>query len=33
MIRMPASKDEMLWGGWTCSNCGARLDKYGRERA
>jgi hypothetical protein len=32
MIRKPASTEEALWGGWTCANCGARLDKYGRER-
>ena len=32
MIRKPASKEEMLWGGWTCTKCGAKLDKYGRER-
>jgi hypothetical protein len=32
LIRKPASKEEMLWGGWTCRNCGAKLDKYGRER-
>jgi hypothetical protein len=33
MIRRPASREEMLWGGWTCQNCGAKIDKYGRERA
>jgi hypothetical protein len=32
IIRKPASKEEILWGGWTCRKCGARLDKYGRER-
>jgi hypothetical protein len=32
MIRKPTSKEEVLWGGWTCSNCGCRVDKYGRER-
>jgi hypothetical protein len=31
-IRKPASKEEAMWGGWTCPKCGARLDKYGRER-
>ncbi len=33
MIRKPASKEETLWGGWTCPNCGCKVDRYGRERA
>jgi hypothetical protein len=33
LIRKPASKEEMMWGGWTCQKCGAQLDKYGKERA
>ena len=33
MIRKPTSADEALWGGWTCPNCGAKVDKYGKERA
>jgi len=33
LIRKPASREEALWGGWTCAKCGAKLDKYGRERA
>ena len=32
MIRKPASAEEALWGGWTCPNCGCKVDKYGRER-
>jgi hypothetical protein len=32
MIRKPSSKEETLWGGWTCQNCGAKVDKYGHER-
>jgi len=33
MIRRPKSASEMLWGGWTCTNCGCKVDKYGKERA
>ncbi len=33
MMRKPASKDEALWGGWTCPKCGCKVDKYGKERA
>jgi len=33
MMRKPASAEEAMWGGWTCQHCGAKLDKYGRERA
>jgi len=32
-IRKPATGQEMMWGGWTCANCGCHIDKYGRERA
>lgn len=31
-IRTPSSWREMLWGGWTCPQCGCKVDKYGRER-
>jgi hypothetical protein len=33
MIRRPKSASEMMWGGWTCANCGCKVDKYGKERA
>lgn len=33
LIRKPSSKEEMMWGGWTCPKCGAKVDKYGKERA
>jgi len=33
IIRKPASRDEMLWGGWTCPKCGCKVDKYGGERS
>jgi hypothetical protein len=32
-MRKPASTEQMLWGGWTCPNCGCKVDKYGREIA
>jgi DNA-directed RNA polymerase subunit RPC12/RpoP len=31
LIRKPDSVQQTMWGGWTCPNCGAHLDKYGRE--
>jgi hypothetical protein len=31
-IRKPANLTEILWGGWTCSTCGAHLDKWGDLR-
>jgi DNA-directed RNA polymerase subunit RPC12/RpoP len=31
-IRMPKGWHEILWGGVTCSNCGCRMDKFGKER-
>lgn len=30
-IRKPASVQEALWGGWTCSHCGCKIDKWGKE--
>src|SRR5580698_3546039 len=30
--RQPRSRRQQLWGGWTCSFCGAEVDKWGRER-
>jgi hypothetical protein len=33
VVRKPSSKEELMWGGWTCPNCGCKVDKYGRERA
>ena len=29
-IRKPANRRQMLWGGWTCAECGYELDKWGR---
>jgi transposase-like protein len=33
VIRKAASRQEVLWGGWTCAKCGCKVDKYGQERA
>ena len=33
MIRKPTSVEEGMWGGWTCPQCGCKVDKYGREIA
>jgi len=30
-IRQPQSMRQALWGGGTCSKCGAEVDKWGRE--
>ena len=30
-VRKPANRRQMLWGGWTCSNCGCELDRRGRK--
>ena len=30
-FRRPATMRELLWGGWTCSACGARIDKWGNK--
>lgn len=29
--RLPTSLRQMLWGGWTCGNCGVELDKWGHQ--
>jgi hypothetical protein len=30
LVRKPANWRQALWGGWTCSQCGFELDKWGR---
>ena len=30
-IRLPKDKNEIVWGGWTCPNCGCKMDKFGNE--
>jgi hypothetical protein len=29
--RRPTSFRQLWWGGWTCSNCGCEMDKYGEQ--
>lgn len=31
IIRKPASKEQALYGGYTCTNCGTEMDKFGTE--
>ena len=31
-VRIPRSRAEALWGGWTCTRCETALDKWGRPR-
>lgn len=31
-IRMPKDWREAFFGGYTCSNCYCKMDKYGKER-
>jgi hypothetical protein len=31
LVRKPANRRQMLWGGWTCQKCGAELDRSGRK--
>jgi hypothetical protein len=31
MFRKPDSARQIAWGGWTCRQCGCKVDKYGRE--
>jgi DNA-directed RNA polymerase subunit RPC12/RpoP len=28
-IRKPTNRRQVLWGGWTCVECGTEMDKYG----
>lgn len=30
-IRVPKDIKEAVWGGYTCSNCGCKMDKFGNE--
>jgi hypothetical protein len=29
-LRVPESVHELMWGGWTCPDCGCRMDKWGK---
>jgi hypothetical protein len=33
VVRMPKNRNQMLWGGWTCAECGYELDKWGEPVA
>lgn len=30
VVRKPSSWGQALWGGWTCTGCGAEMDKWGK---
>src|SRR5262245_22697538 len=30
LVRKPDNWRQAMWGGWTCAECGFRLDKWGR---
>lgn len=30
-LRKPANRRQMMWGGWTCANCGVECDKWGER--
>jgi len=32
-IRIPRTRQQRLWGGWTCKRCGCEVDKFGTEIA
>ncbi|HEY3376050.1 MAG TPA: hypothetical protein VGL77_01030 [Armatimonadota bacterium] len=29
MVRKPTSTEQAMWGGWTCPQCRAKVDKWG----
>ena len=33
LVRRPRNRRQVLWGGWTCPNCGTELDRRGGELA
>jgi hypothetical protein len=32
-VRLPQSREQALWGGYTCPSCKCELDKWGRRMA
>ena len=28
-VRKPQNRQQLMWGGFTCDNCGTEMDKYG----
>jgi hypothetical protein len=33
IIRIPRTRQQLKWGGWTCGKCGCEVDKHGKEIA
>ena len=31
-VRTPKNRQEVMWGGYTCAQCGTKMDKWGRVR-
>ncbi len=31
-LRLPKNANEAIWGGWTCKNCGCKMDRFGKIR-
>lgn len=31
LVRKPANRRQMIWGGWTCKECGCECDRRGRK--
>lgn len=31
-FRVAKTKQQMMWGGWTCPNCGCDIDRKGKKR-
>ena len=29
-LRVPRTMKQLLWGGWTCPRCNAKIDKWGK---
>jgi hypothetical protein len=32
VARIPKTPYQLMWGGWTCKECGLELDKWGNPR-
>ena len=32
LVRWPRTRQQFLWGGWTCRGCGSELDRHGNLR-
>jgi hypothetical protein len=30
LFRVPTSLHQLMWGGWTCPDCGCEMDKWGK---